>query len=309
MRLIESRFWVLMLTVSAVSLATACGGATGNTNLSTVNTNTGISNSVVNSNLNTSGSAGSIVETREPDQYQAMVKLSLEPIGGDKKATLPAIGAKVARSTGDRVMEFTMPNNEKVIFLDKGGVNYLILPGRKQYAELTKESIGFDVRRMLMPEQIVTQIKAIPGVKLAGEETMNGRQVTKYTYQSTANTQTTAGTVGTESYMIVDKETGLPLRTETVTQSQSGGNVQGMSGVRVVTEMTDIKTAVEPAMFALPTDFQKIDAETVKTQVSMIFQVVGTFIGQAMNSNQQRPAATANSNTNTNAAVNSAPVR
>ena len=38
---------------------------------------------------------------------------------------------------------------------------------------------------------------------------MNGRQVMKYTYQSTANTQTQAGTGGTESGILVDKETGV----------------------------------------------------------------------------------------------------
>ena len=52
--------------------------------------------------------------------------------------------------------------------------------------------------------------------------------------------------------MLVDKQTGLPLRTETVSQSQSGGNVKGVNGVRIVTEMTDIKdyarsVAVQPA--------------------------------------------------------------
>jgi hypothetical protein len=60
-------------------------------------------------------------------------------------------------------MEFTLPTNEKVAFLDKGGKNYLILPARKQYAELTKEALGFEVRRLLMPEQIVAQAKGLSG--------------------------------------------------------------------------------------------------------------------------------------------------
>lgn len=285
------------LIFCALIFGASCGAPGTNSNI-TVSTNVGAnSNSISNSNLNSSAVPASAVETREPDQYQALVKLTIETLGGGpQKGSIPAIGAMVARSGNDRMMQLQMPTNEKVIFLDKGGINYLILPSRKQYAELTKESIGFDVRRMLMPEQIVNQAKAMQGVKFVGDEKLNGRDVLKYAYQATANTQTTAGDVNTESYMLIDKETGLPLRTETVSQTQNGANVQGMNGLRVVTEMTDIQTTPDASAFVLPTDFQKIDAETVKNQVNLIFQVVGSFIGQAINGSQPRsqgsPAAT-----------------
>jgi hypothetical protein len=215
---------------------------------------------------------------------------------------MPTIGAMVARSGGDRVMEFALPTGEKVIYLDKGGMNYLILPNRKQYAELTKEAIGFEVRRLLMPEQIVQQVKTIPGVKLVGEETANGRTVVKYAYSGAANTQTAAGTVATESYVLVDKETSLPVRSETVSQSQSGGNVQGVNGVRIVTEMTDIKTAPDGNLFSLPSDFQKIDPEQVKAQANLVFQAVAAIIGQMVNQ-----ASTNNTAANNSPAVNSSP--
>src|SRR3954452_21267470 len=195
----------------ATVLSYGCGAPTGNANLAAVNTNVGVANSMSNSNLNAISTSGATVDTSEPEQYQATVKLSFQTLGsGQQQASLPNIGANVARQGDDRVMEFTVAN-EKVIFLDKGWINYLILPNRKQYAELTKEALGFEVRRMMMPEQIVQQAKTVPGMKLVGEETQNGRQVVKYAYQAQANTNTNVGTVSTESYMIVDKETGLPL--------------------------------------------------------------------------------------------------
>ena len=289
------RLVCLLAVLSVSSALSGCGGATGNTNLSSVNTNAGVANSISNSNLNAVPTTGATVDTREPEQYQATVRLSLQTMGsGPQQANVPNIGANVARQGDDRVMEFTVLN-EKFIFLDKGGVSYLILPNRKQYAELTKESLGIDVRRMMMPAEIVQQAKAVPGMRLVGEETQNGRQVVKYAYQAQANTNTNVGTVSTESYMIVDKETGLPLRTETVSQSQSGGNVQGVSGVRIVTEMTDIKNTPDPALFNLPTDYAKIDPETVKPNVNLIFQAVQALIGQAMQQNSQ-PAANTNAN-------------
>jgi len=265
------------IVVTAILVAAGCQPPPANTNTA-INTTVVNTNTNVNSNANTTVTTSTIT-TSEPDQYQANVKLTLETLG-DQKASTPPIGATVARSGADRVMEFTLPNNEKVIYLDKGGMNYVILPNRKQYAELTKEAVGFEVRRLLMPEQIVQQVKTIPGVRLVGEESANGRTVVKYAYSGSANTGTQAGTVGTESYILVDKETGLPVRSETVSQAQNGANVQGVNGLRVVTEMTDIKTTPDASIFTLPSEFQKIDAEQVKAQANLIFNTAAAIIGQ-----------------------------
>jgi hypothetical protein len=279
MREFRHGFFLLgSIVFTAIIVAVGCQAPATNTtvaNTTAINTN---ANTVSNSNVNTASTA--TITTSEPEQYQANIKLTLETLGEANKASTPPLGAMVARSGADRVMEFAMPTGEKVIYLDKGGVNYVILPNRKQYAELTKEALGFEVRRLLMPDQIVNQVKAIPGVRLVGEETSNGRPVVKYAYSGAANTQTQAGTVATESYVLVDKETSLPVRSETVSQSQSGGNVQGINGLRIVTEMTDIKTTPDPNIFTLPADYQKIDPEQVKAQATLVFNAVAAVIGQ-----------------------------
>jgi hypothetical protein len=240
--------------------------------------------------------ASSMVETKEPEEYQATVTLKLEAIGGQQKTALPTLAAKVARSGSDRRMEFSMPAGGRVVYLDKAGTNYLVLPEKRQYAELNQESLGFDVRRMLMPEQIVKQVKNMQGVQLVGEEKYNGRDVIKYRYGSVANTQTQAGNVQTESFLLVDKATGLPLHSETVSQSQTGGNVQGYSGLRIITEITEIQTDTAPELFQQPTDYQKIESEQVRSQVNLIFNSLAQFLGQVMMQGQtmmqgQQPAA------------------
>lgn len=281
--------FAIAFCTSCVGL-TGCGAPAGNVNIA--NSNSNISNSFANtsnvSNLNTNSSLSSSVEAKEPDQYAATVKLALEALGEQQKASLPTVAAQVARSGENRRMEFALPNGEKIIYLDTAGSNYLILPGRRQYAELTKESVGFEVRRMLMPEQIVNQVKGLQGVRRVGEETVNGRRVVKYAYGATANTQTQAGQVATESFLLIDAETGLPLRSETVSQAQGGGNVQGYKGMRLVTEMTDIRLDPDPSLFTVPTDYAKIDPEQVKAQASLIFNAAAAFVGQAMQ--QQAPA-------------------
>jgi len=281
-------YLISSIVLASVLGAMACQSPGTNTNVS-VKTATN-ANTNVNTNTNSSASSTTITAS-EPNEYQANVKLTLETTGQGQKATLPTLGAMVARSGADRVTEFALPTGEKVIYLDKGGMNYVILPNRKQYAELTKEALGFEVRRLLMPDQIVNQVKAIPGVRLVGEETVNGRQVVKYAYSGSANTQTQAGTVSTESYVLVDKETGLPVRSETVSQSESGANVQGVSGMRMITEMTDLKTTPDPNIFTLPTDYAKIDPEQVKAQANLIFSAVAALVGQAMKQAQAPPVS------------------
>ena len=295
-----------VLLASGIVFAGCAGQQTSNSvtnaNINLVNTNANVANSFAggaNANAaNMSSSEIASIETREPEQYEAKVLLKLEAIGDQQKTALPTLGAVVSRNGADRRMEFTLPGtNEKVIYLDKAGTNYIIMPNRKQYAELNKESVGFEVRRLLLPEQIVQQVKNLKGVKLIGDEQMSGRAVTKYGYESVANTQTQAGQVETESVLIVDKETGLPLRSETVAQSQTGGNVQGFKGMRVVTEMSDIKTVADAQTFNLPTDYAKVESEQVKAQVNLIFNVVAQLVGQMMN--QARPTTSPMANPTT----------
>lgn len=262
-------------------------------NSSSVNSNT---NSLMNSNVNSTASSANSntasvsIETKEPDQYQAKIALKFEATG-NQQTTLPALSANIARNGQERRMEFTLANNEKVIYLDKTDNKYLLLPNRKQYAILDKDSLGFEIRQMMMPAEIINRVKAAPGVEKVGEENFNGRQATRYRYGAVTNTQTQAGNVNTESFFLVDKETGLPLHSETVSTSQSG-NVQGYNGLRIITDMTDISTTATPEQFALPTDFQKIEAEQVKAQVNLIFNTAAILLNQLMKSAQT------NSNTN-----------
>lgn len=288
-----SRGWLaLVVVVAGLLIIGACQPpAGGNINSNRANTNL----SPANTNTNSSTTSITAIETKEPDQYQAAVNLKFEAVGEQQSTQLPAIGAVVARNGADRRMEFSLPGGEKIVYLDKGDTHYVILPNRKQYAELNREALGFEVRKMLMPEQIVNQVKTVKGVEQVGEESVNGRQAVKYRYGAAADTQTKAGTVTTDSYILVDKETGLPLRSETLSQSQGGANVQGYKGLKFVTEMSDIKTVAEAALFEVPAGFQKIDPEQVKTQAKTIFEAALLVIGQVLK--QAQPGAPAPSPT------------
>ncbi|MEO5859142.1 MAG: hypothetical protein ABIR33_09360 [Pyrinomonadaceae bacterium] len=296
-----SRFSVYFGSVALCSaLLSGCGQPSGNVSAvnSNIAVNTNVNANAFNANVTAAAAGPTFVE---PQTYQGVISLTLQTIGEQQNASMPPLKAIVARSGADRVMEFTLPTNEKVAYMEKGGMKYIVLPTRKQYAELTSEALGFEVRRLMMPEQIVNQLKGIQGVKFAGEETVNGRQIQKYVYGSTANTGTQAGTVATESYFLIDKETNLPIRSEIVSQSTSGGNVQGVKGARLLSEMTDVRPQPDPNLFNIPAEFQKIDPEQVKAQANLLFSAAAAIIGQMVNQANQAatPVATMTPASNT----------
>ena len=287
-----SKAFILLGLCGGLFIFTACQPPAANSNVASINTNSNLSNSLSNS-TNSNAMASAPVDAREPEQYQATVKLQLQAVGNTQTMTVPPIVANVARDANNRAMEFSLPTGEKVIYLDKGdNEHYLILPNRKQYAELTPEAVGFDVRRMMTPDQIVTQIKSIQGVQPAGEQIVDGRQAMKYTYSGTATTQTEAGKVDTQSYLLVDKETGLPLHSETLSQTENGSNVQGYRGIKLVTDLSDIKTTPDPNLFNVPEGYAKIDPEQVRATANVIFSAVTAIVGQALKQAQTNAAPT-----------------
>jgi hypothetical protein len=290
-------FSLILLPLAAI-FGTACPGSTNtNSNTTIANTNVNVTTngntiSVANNAVSTTVTTDTtgVIESKEPEQYQASVALKFETSGEKKVATQP-LKAEVARSGADRRMEFAMPNGEKLIYLERGGKQMLVMPQRKQYAELNKESLGFEIRSLMMPETIVKNLNNLKGIERVGEEKVDGRDAVKYRFAATTDTKSQAGTVQTESFIFVDKETGLPLRSFTNAESQ--GNVQGVKGASLVTEINNIRTTADPTLFAEPTDFAKVPPEQIRGQVDAFFSLATAFITQMMKSAQSQQNAPA----------------
>jgi len=137
-------------TIAAIAvLAFACQPPR-NTN-SNVNSNTSANSNtntaMTNDNFNAgSDSAGSSINTREPDKYAATLVFTLQTQGGDNAVGIPPLSLQVARSGDDRRLDFKLPDGSPLIYLDHDNRHYIILPARKQYAELTRESTGFSFK-------------------------------------------------------------------------------------------------------------------------------------------------------------------
>ncbi|HEX7957320.1 MAG TPA: hypothetical protein VF508_10285, partial [Pyrinomonadaceae bacterium] len=215
---------------------------------------------------------GQTIEAKEPDKYTATMFVTLATTGQQQAQGKAEI--KVARNGADRRYSVSLPVIGELVFLDKADKRYVIMHGRKQYAELTQEMTGVNVEQMrsMTPGQLVAFVSRQQGVTLVGEETFNGRPAVKYRAAGRTQTQTTAGQVQGESFIYVDKETGLPLRIEGF--GQSTGNVQGVSGGNLVVETRDLKTDVNPADFELPQGYKQLSPEEVKQQVNQLAQLL-----------------------------------
>src|SRR5258708_17735540 len=260
---------LLALAVLLLFLINACrpmsesnGNANGNANANP-NTNSPTSAANVNSNSE-SAKNGPTINTREPDKYSATLAFSIETEGGDKAIGIPSLAVQVARNGDDRRVEFKLPDGSPLVYLDHNNRHYVILPARKQYAELTQQATGVQFHKLLTPGQLVDDLKTIKGIERVGEGPMDGRTAEKYRYSASTNTNTKAGEVKAEAFVYVDKETGLPLRAELL--AESSGDVKGGKAARVGAEMRYIQTNLPPGLFELPPGFVQVTPKTVGHQ-------------------------------------------
>ena len=278
---------LLVCLVTFVLGSTACQ-RTDNSNANLSNANT----TPVNANANTSPVSAVTIATREPEQYRATLVLSAETEGGEKTVGIPSLSAEIARNGADRRVAFKLPDGSDLIYLEVGGKHMVVAPGRKQYAELTPEATGVQIQKLMTPGQIVSYLDKLKGVERVGEETLGGRVAEKYRYATTANTSTSAGQVNAEAFVFVDKETGLPLRSELYTEAS--GNVQGVKGAKIVAEMRDINTTVDPTLFQIPPGMNKVPPEQVRAQIDSFTNTVAAGIRMLMsNMNQSTPSTSA----------------
>jgi len=295
----------LMLSIIATSACQQAPPATTtNVNANNSNTNTPpITSATVNTNVAVDPNA--VINAREPERYRATYTLSAETPGNFIGNLIPKITAEVAKNGADQRLAVNLPTGDQYIFLDRAGKRYIIQPGKKQYAELNAETTGLDVKRLMTPGQLVSYLGKQRGYERAGDETINGRNAEKYRYVNTAKTNSQAGDVKNEAFVYVDKETGLPLRSEILTETS--GSIQGIKTLKIIAELRDIKTEVDAQSFELPQGYTKASPEQVQQQMQKIARVVATLAGPLLNSSKGASGSSSNTNTTTTTTTSATP--
>jgi len=250
-----------------------------NTN-SNANVNANIAPANSNANANSSSESSSSLDTAEPEKYSATLVFTLQTSGGDKAMGIPPLSVQVARNAADRRVEFKLPDGTPLVYLDHDNRHYVIVPSKKQYAELSKEATGAQLQKLMTPGQIVADLKNKTGVEKVGEEQVNGRTAEKYRYAKSTDTKTKAGEVTAEAFIFIDKETRLPLRTEV--NAESSGEVKGVNAARLVAEMRDIKTDVDATQFEIPAGYSQVAPEKIRQQIDALTSAVASILRTIM---------------------------
>ncbi len=273
----------LALALCAAACQPQPGANTNAANASNANTN---SNTAAAMNANDATSAPNAFESREPNEYQATLVITQAATNKGQAATVPNI--TIARSGDNRYYSIAnLPVVGQVVFLDRADKRYVVLPTQKKYLELGPDTTGFDVRS-LTPAQMADRLKSQPGVQRVGDDTVNGRAVVKYRYAAAGHTTTAAGDVSGDSYIYVDKDTGLPIKFEGA--AQSTGNVAGASQARLTAELRDLKTTADPTLFDLPQGYAQITKDELKQYMQTLVTAF-QFMQGMMQSGGAAPAA------------------
>jgi hypothetical protein len=186
----------------------------------------------------------------------------------------------------------------EIIYLEKPGLKYLVLPSRSQYVELTPEAVGFPIGSVLTPSAMIERLKSQPHENL-GVEITGGRTATKYRFAGAAQTGTQVGTVNADSIVYVDQETGLPLRADLFFAGAGGSNA------RVAIETRDIQLNPDPTLFEVPAGYNKVTAEELKQQIQSFVSFIRAIAPMLQqNAGGAQPPAGGPGSTNTNANAN-----
>ena len=225
---------------------------------------------------------------QEPERYSVTMTISAQETTTDVPAPMATQQLTLSRFDADRRWGLTLPAPlGQIAYLEKSGLKYLVLFDRKQYVEVTPDTLGFQIGRALTPNGVVERLKARPHEKL-GLEPVNGRTAVKYRSAEARESSTS------NDVIFVDQETGLPLRSELNTTAPSGAKS------RMIVEVRDVQLNPDRGLFDVPVGLRKVTLQEARQQVDGFATAIRSLVD--MVNGTTSPAAFASSTANRNAA-------
>jgi hypothetical protein len=207
--------------------------------------------------------------TKEPERYQATMVITTS-LG--EQSNIPGVDALttkqmfIARDGERRRVDTELSPGMKVSYLQTSSGRFMLVLGRKIYAEFKAEGEGggADSSKNLSsdfsPEKLLNQSSGGARYEKLGAEDVVGRATVKYRVTVSGKTGE-AKSVTTESLIWIDESLGMPIKSETML---TGGTA---SGAKYSTELRDIRQEVDASVFELPPDYKKVDYKDIFSQV------------------------------------------
>lgn len=183
---------------------------------------------------------GQTIPAREPEQYRATLTLTLNG------ATRPTVTADIARNGTDRRWDFTLSDGTRLTYLYQTDRLFIILPAQKIYAEQEGATAALTLPATLDPTRLTAQLRADNRYQPAGVTQFNQRTAEKYQYLGSA-----------DSFVFVDKETGLPLHVELAQTANGGQNIV------TAIELQPNNAPIPLKHFNEPRDFQAVEVRRI----------------------------------------------
>jgi outer membrane lipoprotein-sorting protein len=191
-------------------------------------------------------------ETNEPERYRATRIITTVAADGQTLVTKYSI----ARDGELRRDESESPA-QRVVYLTLAEERFVLLPEEKVYAAVTNEASNTGEQDAeTSPDRLLHTELVTPGYQKLGAETIGGRNLQKYrvVVNSAAGENVSVG----ETLLWFDEALHMPVRTE----------ISSPNGTRIMTELADVVLNVDPKLFEIPKDFQKIDFNKLRERLN-----------------------------------------
>jgi len=188
-------------------------------------------------------------ETEEPDRYRATRTITTVSDNG------PTIVTKysIARD-GEQRREESETSGQRVVYLTLDGERFILLPDEKVYAPVANDDVNSGEQET-SPDRLLHTELVTPGYQKLSDETIAGRKLQKYrvVVNNSAGQNVSLG----ETLLWFDEALHMPVKTE----------MNSPNGTRVTTELSDVALEVDPKLFEIPKDFQKIDFNKLRARL------------------------------------------
>jgi outer membrane lipoprotein-sorting protein len=191
-------------------------------------------------------------ETNEPERYRATRIITIVAANGQTLVTKYSI----ARD-GDLRRDESDSTGQHVVYLTLAEERFVLFPDEKIFAAVTNEDLNTGEQEAeTSPDRLLHTELVTPGYQKLGAETIAGRNLQKYrvVVNSSAGENVSVG----ETLLWFDEALHMPVRTE----------ISSPNGTHITTELADVVLSVDPKLFEIPKDFQKIDFQKLRERLN-----------------------------------------
>lgn len=200
--------------------------------------------------------------TKEPERYQ-WTRVITGAVAGSSNQPPVSQTVFMARDGDRRREDYELLQGVKLTVLRLPEGSYTLYPAKKIYAEIggdvgAKEGAG-EARNVppdFSADKLVNASRTGARYERLGTEEVNGRSATKYR----VTTKSAQGGETSETLLWIDEALGMPIKSESTTKTDAGGES------KYTVEYRDIKLETDDSLFTLPKDYRKVSQEEIQRE-------------------------------------------